>query len=34
MHLTMKVAAFVETLSSIEEFWIVANTGRASIADL
>jgi hypothetical protein len=34
MHLRMKVVAFVEIPSSIEEFWIVANTGTASITHL
>ncbi|GJN17853.1 hypothetical protein PR202_gb04956 [Eleusine coracana subsp. coracana] len=34
MHLRMKVVAFVEILSSIEEFWIVANTGRALVTHL
>jgi hypothetical protein len=33
-HFSMKVVAFVEISSSIEEFWIVANTGRASITHL
>jgi len=34
MHSRTKVVAFVETSSSIEESWIVANTGRASVVDL